>query len=743
LGEWKVLASPQSSPFSDSFNIASPDLGGHVIWSNPYTNGIENLIASDDMRRVRLDAAEATQWVIGFHHQRAALITELHLDRQPSSAGNVMTRFNVSVSTDSPTGPWTSVGQWIVDGDDGGHHGWKLDNPVWARYVRFSNSEVQELGQWYLPKTIKIFEAAPSATYRSILGEWGHYGKAGPFEYNSAKTSIADRTIVDAGDSRSSAKKIKLEVEYADNVSVGKDEDWFEIQIPRGNNRLRLDLNGDPTFRGDVRAQDSDSNEIELVESKDSTPQHRIFEAEVEPGKYYVHVQEPPRSVAFLWDNSGSVASYLATIYQTMSEFGSGVSKSTEYANWLPFGSKKFLLEEWSDEPYVLQEALSNYQRDHSSSNSEEALLIAMREMEGRKGTKAIVMLTDALTFSSHKNTELWQRFDRDRPRVFTLELHSGSPSAQDLMQSWASVDAGYYDYFDTNASLEVGFRRASCHIRRPANYAIEVTARNEAPPADGHLFVAMEDASFDAIEIILDASGSMLQRIEGKRRIAIARDVLTDLVDNTIPDGTPLALRIFGHRTPGECQTDLEVPLGPINKDAVKTRILQTEAKNLAKTPIGASLAQVASDLKTAQGEKLILLITDGEETCDGDPAAAIDALKEQGLDIRVNIVGFAIDDQQLKNEFTRWANAGGGRYFDAANETDLASSIIQALLPKYQVLDDTDSIVAEGTVGSDSLSLAPGTYTVKVLTSPAQILPSVGIVSDNTTTLNVQPDR
>ena len=47
------------------------------------------------------------------------------------------------------------------------------------------------------------------------------------------------------------------------------------------------------------------------------------------------------------------------------------------------------------------------------------------------------------------------------------------------------------------------------------------------------------------------------------------------------------------------------------------------------AKTAIGASLAVADQDLAAGQGQKLILLITDGEETCGGKPKDEIERLR------------------------------------------------------------------------------------------------------------------
>lgn len=221
-------------------------------------------------------------------------------------------------------------------------------------------------------------------------------------------------------------------------------------------------------------------------------------------------------------------------------------------------------------------------------------------------------------------------------------------------------------------------------------------------------------------MEIILDASGSMLQRQGGQRRIDIAKKTLTELTGATLPAGTPFALRVFGHKEAGSCRTDLEIPLKPLDRAAVAGVLAGIEAKNLAKTPIAASLGKILEDLKGAQGELVVVLITDGEETCEGDPAAAIEALKSAGVEVRINIVGFAIDQNELKSEFRRWANLGGGAYFDAADAEQLGASLTQAVRAPFDVHDATGLVVASGTVGGEAIVVPAGSYVVKTRTSP-----------------------
>jgi hypothetical protein len=220
-----------------------------------------------------------------------------------------------------------------------------------------------------------------------------------------------------------------------------------------------------------------------------------------------------------------------------------------------------------------------------------------------------------------------------------------------------------------------------------------------------------------------------MLQVIDGKQKIAIARDVLSKLVTNVLPSGAPLALRVFGHKDAGSCRTDLEIPLQPLDATNVTQAIAGINAKNLAKTPIAASLKLVAQDLASANGQKVVILVTDGEETCDGNPEQEIKTLRSQGIAVRINIVGFDVDDPTLKETFQRWATEGGGAYFNASNAAELDTAVTNALRAPFRVLDANGSEVAQGTVNGQALSLPPGTYTIEVLTEPVQRLEQVVI--------------
>jgi hypothetical protein len=217
------------------------------------------------------------------------------------------------------------------------------------------------------------------------------------------------------------------------------------------------------------------------------------------------------------------------------------------------------------------------------------------------------------------------------------------------------------------------------------------------------------------AVELILDASGSMLQKLGAARRIDIAKQTLTKLTSSTIPAGTPFAMRVFG-REVDSCQTELDVPLSPLDAAAVGQRIAALNAKNGAKTPIGASLAKVADDLRNAKGEKLVVLITDGEETCGGDPAAEIQKLRNAGIGTRVSIVGFALDDQKLASTFHRWSDLGGGAFFDAKDAAGLEKALDAALRPGFEVVNAQGQVLVSGVVGGEPVVAPAGDYSVRI---------------------------
>jgi hypothetical protein len=123
------------------------------------------------------------------------------------------------------------------------------------------------------------------------------------------------------------------------------------------------------------------------------------------------------------------------------------------------------------------------------------------------------------------------------------------------------------------------------------------------------------------------------------------------------------------------------------------------------------------------------VVLVTDGEETCGGDAAAAIQRLVTQGIEVRVNIVGFALDDAALEARFQAWARLGNGAYFEATGAEELGVAIARALMPPFRVVAADGSVVARGVVGGEPVEVPADTYAVEILSEPAQTIEEVAV--------------
>jgi hypothetical protein len=610
----------------------------------------------------------------------------------------------------------------------------ELAEPAWARFVRFTAHKHPDAQGSHEPGLIRIWERPTSGEYVSVLTEWGDIGPRAYYELQAGLQPAAG-LVASGNHSRDSAAPLPAGTLARGQVSLGrKVENWYRLMVPAGENLLTVQLTGDPTVRTVLAMEDHAGNKISLRRiDQEMEPGRHQFEAVVEPAsEVWLHLAEPPRNVIFSWDTSASVNAYIPLINNSLVAFSGEVVPGQEAVNLMPFPMSP-LLDRWYGEPYVLQTVLNDYRRASGSSSAELTLKGAAVELAPRAGTKAILVVTDGATVH---DGAMWNEMRKAQPRIFAVQVAGSDMWNLNVMRDWASINGGHFTQLLYQGEMEIAFDRASTLMHRPAGYTLLVEGEFREAPGPGLLTVVTAEgasaAGGAAVELILDASGSMLQRMEGKRRIAIAKEVLTEAVTQHIPAGTPVALRVFGHKETDSCRTDLEIPLGPLNPAAAAATIAGINAMNLARTPIADSLAAVESDLQGVSSA-VIVLVTDGEETCEGDAGTTIEALQAKGLQVSLNIVGFAIDDVELAAQFESWAELGGGRYFAANDQGGLSESIEQALRVTYTVYDRGGNEVATGQVGAEPVELERGVYRVVVRTSPQQTFEDVEVQGED----------
>jgi hypothetical protein len=184
------------------------------------------------------------------------------------------------------------------------------------------------------------------------------------------------------------------------------------------------------------------------------------------------------------------------------------------------------------------------------------------------------------------------------------------------------------------------------------------------------------------SVLLILDASGSMNAKLpNGETRIEVARRAVKG-VATLVPAKAQVSLRLYGAQSPSReknCQdTSLAVPFGAaeVNSPAISSAIDVIKAQGY--TPIGYSLEQAAGDFPPTARERVMVLVSDGKETCQGDPVVAAKGLAIMG--ITVHTVGFVVDTA-ARGQLQAIANATGGSYFDAPVGPELPETLKSAL--------------------------------------------------------------
>ncbi len=161
-----------------------------------------------------------------------------------------------------------------------------------------------------------------------------------------------------------------------------------------------------------------------------------------------------------------------------------------------------------------------------------------------------------------------------------------------------------------------------------------------------------------------------------------MAKQVFSGLIEDLPPDAQ-IAVRTYGRQrvyTKRDCHDmELLVPFGPNRPDRVLPGVQALKPNGM--TPIAASLEEAAKDFVGKEGQNnIIVLMSDGEEDCNGDPCAASQRVHDAGIHLQVNVIGLHVLPKE-RTQLQCVADAGGGKYYNAkdANELKLAASEVR----------------------------------------------------------------
>ena len=260
-------------------------------------------------------------------------------------------------------------------------------------------------------------------------------------------------------------------------------------------------------------------------------------------------------------------------------------------------------------------------------------------------------------------------------------------------------------------SEITVTVRDASCA-------ALEVAATKSGRPV-----VSLSDRS---VEIVVDASRSMWGRMHGQPKMVVAKDILQD-VSYWFPEDLDLALRAYGSTSPSDSNdcgdSMLLVPFGDENREPIRRAI--AGLRPLGQTPIAYALNQASRDFGAMEADRAVVLVTDGIESCGGDPAYAAQQLREQGIIVHVIGFGFGNAADEDTASLRAIANASGGRYVTAGSAEELKVALAQTVATSFSVFKGSTE-VASGSLGSgEQMYLPEGDYRVVLHSSPPQHVP------------------
>ena len=212
-------------------------------------------------------------------------------------------------------------------------------------------------------------------------------------------------------------------------------------------------------------------------------------------------------------------------------------------------------------------------------------------------------------------------------------------------------------------------------------------------------------------VELILDVSGSMAQGLDtGETRMDAAKRVLAEMVE-AIPDreGVNVGLRVYGQegdnteagRAVSCASSELVAEI-----EGVDRRRLTGALEALQPTgwsPTALALERAGEDFAEADegATNAVVLVTDGLETCGGDPCRTAGDLHQGERAVTTHVIGFALTPDEQAT-LACIAEAGGGQLLGAGSALELSSAL-------FSVLAGVEIEAGTGSIGGNAFPLLP----------------------------------
>ena len=750
-GEIRIFEAPTAASILADVpkDIALPGLGGSVVRFTSHLGGQHSAIRLVD------NSVETPGWqsrdgylpqdiVFAFRGDQVALVDRIVLNPKTSEDPKTWVKtFTVAISTENPLDGFQEVGQFTLTQNprDQAFPIGRRARFVKLRILKNYGGSATSLGE------VRIIEGSEPG-YESILTTQVAPG--------GSSTTLGAPPVDETGiaveqepnNTPAEANPLALGRRTKGTIDPLGEVDNFRLSIPSApSSVLTLELLGRPYIRTSLVLLDDVGKPVRRFNPGAAPSNHATWTWAMRPGEYTVQVTEPPISIVLIWDTSGSMSGSYQDLEIAVQSYLDQV-RPTERLALIRFSNEvEVLQKEFTNDRDRLKAAAQGKFFARGGTLFYASVAKGIELLKGVSGNRAIIVMTDGEDSSRGGTPDypgFWRLLDEQRIRLYTIGLGEElqrfsediAASPNQMMAHISMATNGRFFFARNSEDLKGLYEQIAAELRTVSTYYLTPTL--SAGPgtlsvvATGERIAAVSAPS--QIELILDASGSMKARVEGRPRIDVAKEVMAQIIKG-LPDRAQVALRIYGHRIregrPGDCQdSQLVVPFGPINKPAMLAKVREIRA--LGTTPIAYSLKQVPRDFGRAGGEKMVILVTDGKEECGGSPSAVVSELVARGIKIKLNIVGFALADAATKAEMERVAKITGGRFFDASNAKTLTAAIEQALAVPYDVVDAARTKVGGGVTGQGTVRIPEGIYTIIVRAAGKPIeIPNVRIAA------------
>lgn len=200
------------------------------------------------------------------------------------------------------------------------------------------------------------------------------------------------------------------------------------------------------------------------------------------------------------------------------------------------------------------------------------------------------------------------------------------------------------------------------------------------------HAIAAEQQACTEDAMIVFDASRSMDAADAddaGLRRIDSVRTALARILPE-VASKRRLGLVTYGPG-PHEACTNVTLALRPQSNAAQRILERINSLNPDGRTPLTRAVRFAADALDYRSRPVTIVVLTDGEETCKGDPCALAHRLKAESAGLTIHVISYRIEDSVGSDGIFQarcLADETGGRYAAASTIDEVADALKQALL-------------------------------------------------------------